>query len=163
MVWHGHPLSSLHAAQLDALRAQHLGFVFQFHYLIKELSVRQNIALAGMIQQQAIAEREEQVDRLLDMTHLTDKQHSMPHHLSGGQQQRVAVARALMGTPRFLLADEPTGNLDQKNGMDLLTLCQHYRQEHGMGMIIATHDPLVYEQMDVVLEVRQGALVEVEK
>lgn len=160
VVWQGRLCGGMTSAQRDQFVAHHLGFIFQFHYLLKELTVKRNIAIAGMIQKMSSEAIDEQVVALLNKIDLTEKAASYPHQLSGGQQQRVAVARALMGTPRFLLADEPTGNLDAVNGTQVIDICLAQCKQNNMGFIVATHDPAVYKRMDVVLEVRDGGLHE---
>lgn len=160
VLWDDHDVTGLSGHDRDAFVARHFGFVFQFHYLLKELTIFQNIEVAGLIQGMPDAMRTESVKQLLAKVGLENLEHRYPHQLSGGQQQRVAVARALMGTPQFLLADEPTGNLDEENEQQVVDLCLSYQKDHNMGMIIATHNPAVYEQMDVVLELHNGTLQE---
>lgn len=157
--WGGATLSRMSQEKREAFMAHHLGFVFQFHYLINELSVLENVLVGSMIRGENQNEARERAKTLLDRVGLHDKIDAQPRTLSGGQQQRVAVARALLGKPAFLLADEPTGNLDQKTGQEIIELCLAYQKEEGMGMVIATHDPQVYKQMDVVLRVQDGVLI----
>ncbi|MGD1997586.1 MAG: ABC transporter ATP-binding protein [Candidatus Dependentiae bacterium] len=157
--WGGTTLSRMSAEKREMFMAHHLGFVFQFHYLINELSVLENVLVSSMIRGEDQAIARERAIVLLDRVGLHDKLHAHPQTLSGGQQQRVAVARALLGKPAFLLADEPTGNLDHTTGLEIVELFQAHQKEAGMGMIIATHDPQVYTKMDVVLRVQDSQLV----
>ena len=135
-----------------------VGFMFQFSYLVRELSVLENCllpaALAGRDRNEAIADAQ----KLLALVGLADKQEGLIHTLSGGQMQRLALARALCNRPAFLLADEPTGSLDagHRDGLiDLLELCQ---KEWGMGIIICTHDPAVYNRLDIQYHLEQGKI-----
>lgn len=135
-----------------------VGLLFQMPYLIKELTVLENVMSKGLIAGTDAAACKEEALALLDKVGLTDKAHEHPPVLSGGQQQRVALARALFGKPAFLLADEPTGNLDSKNGqimIDLLLACQ---QSWGMGILVSTHDHQVARRMEIQLEMSDGLL-----
>lgn len=135
-----------------------LGFVFQFHYLIKELTVLENIILPGLILEKSKKESIQKAEILLNKVGLTEKRDSYPTQLSGGEQQRVSILRAIFNEPSFLLADEPTGDLDAQNAQiitDLLLTCQ---QEWGMGLILSSHDSLVYEKMENILKLENGIL-----
>lgn len=158
VLWAGAVHDKLSERQRDRFVAKKLGFVFQFHYLIKELTVVHNIMLAGQIQ--GIDERASmaQAEQLLCELSLSALAERYPHQLSGGQQQRVALARALMGDPQFVLADEPTGNLDEKHGAQVIDVLCRLQKERGCGLIIATHDAAVCKKMDVVLTIHNGTL-----
>ncbi|MFA5074928.1 MAG: ABC transporter ATP-binding protein [Candidatus Babeliales bacterium] len=136
----------------------HMGFVFQFHYLIKELSVIENIILPGLIKEEYKKDCLKKAEDLLQNVDLKDKMHAYPATLSGGQQQRVSILRAIFNKPSFLLADEPTGNLDEHNARGVINLLLKYKQEFNMGIIICSHDPEVYNKMDVVLRLHEGKL-----
>jgi len=138
-----------------------IGLMFQAPYLIRELTVAENImipgVIAGMPQEQCVLRMHE----LLEHLGLLDKITHKPATLSGGQQQRVALARAIFNKPAFLLADEPTGNLDIQTGkiiVDLLQICQ---DRYGMGIIVSTHDAYVASQMNVVYALADGSLRQV--
>jgi ABC-type lipoprotein export system ATPase subunit len=134
------------------------GFVFQFHYLIKELSVIENIILPGLIVGKTKKESVQKAKILLNKVGLENKIDNYPTQLSGGELQRVSILRAIFNEPDFLLADEPTGDLDAKNAqivVDLLLSCQ---KEFDMGLIICSHDKAVYERMDKVLKLENGIL-----
>ncbi|MBD3272773.1 ATP-binding cassette domain-containing protein [Candidatus Dependentiae bacterium] len=136
----------------------HLGFVFQFHYLIKELTVLQNIILPGLIAGEEKKDCIQKAEKLLKKVGLESKKDSYPTELSGGQLQRVSILRAIFNKPSFLLADEPTGDLDANNAQmitDLLLSCQ---EEWDMGLIICSHDKAVYEQMDKIITLKNGIL-----
>lgn len=147
-------------ADKDQFHNQHLGFVFQFHYLIKELTVLENIMLMGMIKGSSQQECQSRAHELLEAVDLIDKITSYPEQLSGGQQQRVAVARALFNKPAFLLADEPTGNLDAQSAQRLVELLLDAVRSWGMGLVLCSHDQAVYEKMETVLFMHDGVLTQ---
>lgn len=140
-----------------------IGFVFQFHYLIKELTVLENIALMGRIKGFSDADARTRGLELLELVGMSNKASEFPTKLSGGQLQRTAIARALFNRPAFLIADEPTGNLDEENVVNIVNLLLRFQQEWGMGLIICTHDKAVSCKMGTVLQVHQGVLNSVEK
>lgn len=131
-------VSGLNERGLANIRKQHLGFIFQSFNLIDELSVYDNIELPLIYQKVPAAERKTRVDAVLAKVDITHRAEHMPQQLSGGQQQRVAVARALVSEPELILADEPTGNLDSKNGHDVMTLLQKLNVE-GSTIVMVTH------------------------
>lgn len=135
-----------------------LGLLFQMPYLIKELTVLENVMVKGLISDADGCKEEAYM--LLEQVGLADKAHELPSMLSGGQQQRVALARALFGKPSFLLADEPTGNLDAKSGQLIIDLLLSCKNLWGMGIIVNTHDPAVAQRMETVLDLKEGLLVE---
>lgn len=136
----------------------HLGFVFQFHYLIKELSILQNIILPGLIGGQSLKKAIQRAEMLLNKVGLIDKKNSYPSELSGGQLQRVSILRAIFNKPDFLIADEPTGDLDASNAQNIVNLLLDCKDEWNMGLIISTHDKAVYERMDKVVNLKNGIL-----
>ena len=131
-------VSSLNERGLANIRKQHLGFIFQSFNLIDELSVWDNIELPLIYQNVPAAERKSRVAAVLAKVDIAHRGEHMPQQLSGGQQQRVAVARALVSEPELILADEPTGNLDSKNGHDVMTLLQKLNAE-GSTIVMVTH------------------------
>lgn len=150
---------SLRRAKKESFLNSTIGFVFQFHYLIRELSVLENIMFMGIIRGDSRSSCQKRALELLDAIGLMSKKERYPTELSGGEQQRVSLARAVFNRPAFLLADEPTGNLDAANAkrvVDLLALCQ---DEWGMGVVICSHDRLVYESMQQVLSMKDGLLI----
>ena len=136
-----------------------VGLVFQEPYLIKELTVVENVMLKGLIIHQPYDEAYKRAVDLLSFVGLADKATHHPLSLSGGQQQRVAILRALFNRPQFLLADEPTGNLDIDNAASIVDLLEKGR-EWGMGLIISSHDPSVAKRMERQLVLKHGKLVE---
>ena len=136
-----------------------LGLVFQFPYLIKELTIIENVMIKGLIAGFCQRECRQKAQVLLEQVDLLHKIYAFPGQLSGGQQQRVALARALMNQPDFLLADEPTGNLDLHTGKMMVDLILQLQQEWGMGVIISSHDEYVSKKMEKVYELKDGLLL----
>ena len=136
-----------------------MGFVFQFHYLIKELTVLENIMLVGLVKGESNKKCRVRAFDLLQSMGLTGKEDSYPGELSGGEQQRVSIARAIFNKPSFLLADEPTGNLDSDNAKNVVDLILRAKEEWGMGVIICSHDPDVYNRMEFVYTLHDGLLI----
>lgn len=135
-----------------------IGLVFQYPYLIKELTVLENVMIKGLIAHGHTKEVEQQALSLLQNVGLAQKTYSYPGQLSGGQQQRVALARALMNNPKFLLADEPTGNLDPQTAQTILDLIMQAQKEWGMGLIISSHDEYVTKKMEKIYTLKDEKL-----
>lgn len=132
-----------------------IGLVFQNPYLIRELSVLENITLPALIRDSSAQDR---AVALLERVGLIEKKESAPASLSVGQQQRVALCRALINEPAFLLADEPTGALDEKTGRMILDLLLELQEQLGMGLIVSTHDMVLANEMDEIYEIEDGSL-----
>lgn len=135
-----------------------IGLVFQTPHLLRELSVLENIILPGLIAGYTKNDCHQRAEQLLKKVGLFEKKDSKPGELSSGQQQRIAIARALFNEPAFLIADEPTSNLDLETGktiIDLLLSCRQW----GMGIIVSSHDDYVTEKMDAVYRLDQGTLI----
>jgi lipoprotein-releasing system ATP-binding protein len=139
-------------------RNQHVGFVFQFHHLLPEFSAIENVEMPLRIAGHAAGDREAQAMELLDRVGLRGRALHRPGALSGGEQQRVAVARALVRKPSLLLADEPTGNLDEHTAAGLHELLREMHREHGLTSIIATHNATLAAACDRVLRLEGGRL-----
>jgi len=155
----GRPVATLAASERARVRNREIGFIFQSFNLIGDLTVFENVELPLTYRSMASAERKQRVQQVLERVGMAHRMKHYPSQLSGGQQQRVAVARALVGQPSILLADEPTGNLDSKNSeavMDLL------RQLHGEGATICmvTHDPRFASVADRSIHLFDGRIVE---
>ena len=127
---------------IDKLRNKSIGFVFQFHNLIAELTLEENVCLPKMIAKEQIDKN--QINELFDYFDLSDRMKSFPNDLSGGEKQRVAVMRAIINNPSVIIADEPTGNLDQDNALKMTLLFQKLNTEKNLTIIIATHDENVF-------------------
>ncbi len=136
-----------------------LGFVFQFHYLINELTVIENIMLPGLIGGKEHSECKKRAENLLNEFNLLEKQNVYPYELSGGQQQRVSIMRAIFNKPSFILADEPTGNLDAHNAQEVIDFFMRCQKEWGLGLIICSHDSKVFNKMETVYTLCDGKLI----
>ena len=150
----GADITALDEDRLARLRSTTIGFVFQFFHLIPSLSALENILVPLEIAGASRAVNRAQT--LLDEVGLTERGHHYPSQLSGGEQQRVAIARALANDPPILLADEPTGNLDSKNGHHVVELLRNVNRARGTTVVMVTHDAELADQSDVVLSMRDG-------
>ncbi|MAG21288.1 MAG: macrolide ABC transporter ATP-binding protein [Candidatus Marinimicrobia bacterium] len=135
----GNPTSQLNEEQRASLRAKYIGFIFQSFQLIDRLTAFENIALPMVLAEVPPKDRNERVNELLARVGLSERAHHKPGQLSGGQLQRVAIARALVMKPTIILADEPTGNLDQQSGNDIVTLLEDLNAQ-GITLVVVTHD-----------------------
>ncbi len=153
-----HDVTAMPDAALVAFRNRHVGFVFQFHHLLPEFSAVENAEMPLRIARMPVAEARPRATALLTRVGLAERLDHRPGMLSGGEQQRVAVARALVTQPALLLADEPTGDLDENTADQLHQLLRDMHREFGLTAIIATHNPRLAEQCDRVLRVEGGRL-----
>jgi len=135
----GKEISKLKEKILSRLRLEKIGFVLQFYNLVQNLNVRDNILLPSRVKGEPKKELEKRLDEILEITGLTNKRKSLPNELSGGEQQRVAVARAIIGNPTLLLADEATGNLDSKASTDVMNLFKRINEEKKLTILQVTH------------------------
>ncbi len=142
----------------DMLRLTWLATMFQVPYLVKELSVVENVSMRGLIAGLDNATCVARSQELLEAVGLADKASCKPAMLSGGQQQRVALARALFCRPVFVLADEPTGNLDEKASCAIVNVLLHYQRKYGTGIIVCSHDRNLARALDVTYRLEQGLL-----
>ena len=156
----GQYLFKISAKKREIILNQKIGFVFQFHYLIHELTVLENITLPGKIANEKNSSLIARGKELLELVGLSDKASSYPSELSGGEQQRISILRAIFNKPDFLLADEPTGNLDEENAKKITDLLLRFQKEWGMGVIICSHDRTVYEKMESLFELHDGQIKE---
>jgi len=152
----GHDLSQLNDRQLTQWRREQLGFVFQSFGLLPTLSAYENVELMLRIKGVRARERHERSMYCLDLVGLHKWVDHRPYELSGGQQQRVAIARALANQPLLILADEPTGELDSETARDILGLFRDIVYEENITMLMASHDPLVDDYVDTILQLRDG-------
>jgi putative ABC transport system ATP-binding protein len=155
----GQPVSSLNLSDRSRIRNREIGFIFQAFNLIGDLTVYENVELPLTYRGMASAERKEKVQRALERVEMAHRAKHYPAQLSGGQQQRVAVARALVGDPMILLADEPTGNLDSKNGDAVMELLQDIHRS-GATICMVTHDPRYSDHAERTIHLFDGRIVE---
>ncbi len=154
----GEPVSNLTASQRARIRNRHIGFIFQAFNLIGDLNVYENVELPLTYRGMATSERKERVHEALEKVGMSHRVKHYPSQLSGGQQQRVAVARAIAGKPLILLADEPTGNLDSKNGNAVMKLLEELHSE-GATICMVTHDPRYAHMADRAVHLFDGQVV----
>jgi putative ABC transport system ATP-binding protein len=159
----GTDLSTLSDADLVRFRLEHIGFVFQAYNLIPVLTALENTVFILELQGVAAAERNRRGMELLDAVGLADKAHHRPAQLSGGQQQRVAVARALASKPAFVLADEPTANLDSKSASTLLDIMLELNRAEGTLFLFSTHDPRVVDRARRTFHLEDGRVLREER
>ena len=153
-------IGSMKPDALTAFRNRHVGFVFQFHHLLPEFTALENTGMPMRIARRPPDERDARARRLLERVGLTERLTHRPGMLSGGEQQRVAIARALVMEPLLLLADEPTGDLDEQTAETLHDLLREMHRERGLTSIIATHNPRLAAACDRVLRLEGGRLRE---
>ena len=147
--------------EMAVFRNRSIGFVFQFHYLLPEFTALQNTSMPGLISRLPREQAEAQAKEMLEIVGLEHRLDHKPGELSGGEQQRVALARALVLKPRLLLADEPTGNLDEATGEGIHQLLVELNQRLGIAAIVVTHNPRLAERMPRRLRLTEGMVVEV--
>lgn len=145
-------------AALCEFRNRQIGFVFQFHYLLPDFSALENVMFPALVQGIEPAQAKREAVQLLDLVGLTDRLSHRPGKLSGGEQQRVAVARAVILKPKLVLADEPTGSLDLRIGEEVQDLLFRLNEEHGIGLIVATHNRQFAKKIGRCVELREGRL-----
>ena len=158
-VLNGQPVSGLNAAQRAQIRNREIGFIFQAFNLISELTVYENVELPLTYRGMPGDERKQRVHEALERVGMSNRVRHYPGQLSGGQQQRVAVARAIVGRPLILLADEPTGNLDSVNGETVMSLLQELHRE-GATICMVTHDPRYAKHAERTIHLFDGQVVE---
>jgi lipoprotein-releasing system ATP-binding protein len=146
------------AKNLASFRNRSIGFVFQFHNLLPEFTARENVMIPGLIGMKDERAIKEKAMSLLEMLGLRDREDHKPSELSGGEQQRVAVARALINSPDLILADEPSGNLDSKNAIDLHNLFFQLRKDIGQTFVIVTHNEELARMADRKIELKDGKI-----
>ena len=156
----GHEVSALDERGLVRLRRDVISFVFQTFGLVPVLTAAENVGVPLRMRRTPVAEREARVALLLDLVGLGDHARQRPGQMSGGQQQRVAIARALATSPRLLVADEPTGQLDSETGRQVMALLRAVVEAEGMTAIVSTHDPVMMALADRTIRLADGRLLE---
>ena len=144
--------------ELAAFRNKHIGFIFQFHQLLPEFTALENVCIPAMIAREKESEYMPRAEKLLTDLGLADRMNHKPNELSGGEKQRVAAARALMMSPDIILADEPTGSLDEKNKRELSELLLQLRKEYGQTILLVTHDKELAGIADRTIEIVDGII-----
>jgi len=154
----GEDMSTLSDAARGKLRNQSLGFIYQFHHLLPEFTALENVAMPLLLRDGSISDAQEQAKEILSKVGLSNRVLHKPTELSGGERQRVAIARALVTHPKVILADEPTGNLDSKNAMQVQNEMLELNEELDTAIIIVTHDSRIAESMDEIYTLEDGQL-----
>lgn len=152
-------VSNLNNKNLSAFRNQKIGFIFQFHHLLVEFNAIENVCIPAFIAGVPRAEAEKKAKGLLEMLGLGDRTTHKPAELSGGEQQRVAVARALINNPTLIFADEPSGNLDSKNALELHELFIKLRNDFNQTFVIVTHNQELSDMSDRTILMKDGSIV----
>ncbi|GAB3218583.1 ABC transporter ATP-binding protein [Angustibacter peucedani] len=152
----GTDVTALDDDGLSRLRRDTVAYVFQTFGLVPVLTAAENVGVPLRLRRTPVAEREQRVELLLDLVGLREHADQRPGELSGGQQQRVAVARALAGSPRLLVADEPTGQLDAETGLQVMALLRALVEHEGVTVVVATHDPVMMRLADRVVRLADG-------
>jgi lipoprotein-releasing system ATP-binding protein len=153
-------VSSLKGKALSKFRNHNIGFVFQFHHLLPEFSALENVCIPAWIKGDSKSLAEKKAKELLDRMQVSHRLQNKPSQLSGGEQQRVAIARALINSPALVLADEPTGNLDSANSLEVYNIIHQLRKDLNQTFIIVTHNQDLAAKADRVVEMRDGKIVD---
>lgn len=158
VLWRNSPFTDLDTEALAEFRNKNLGFVFQFHHLLPEFTALENVAMPAIIQGLSIDKASVRANELLNRFGIKDRANHRPTQLSGGEQQRVSMARALMNKPDILLADEPTGNLDDRNTEIILDLLFELREYENITILLITHEMNIAKKADHIFELNHGKL-----
>ena len=155
----GISVENMEETKLAEIRGKKIGFVFQQFNLLARTSALENVMLPLTYAGVSGKDRQDRAMKALDRVGLSDRTHHAPNELSGGQQQRVAIARALVNEPAILLADEPTGALDSKTGVEIMELFQSLYKDHGQTVIVVTHDSYVARHTNRIIKLSDGSIV----
>ena len=159
ILFEGQSLTSLSEQELCELRRNKISTIFQFFHLLPTLTARENIEFPMLLNSVSAKERNQKVDELLRAVKIQHRACAFPHELSGGEKQRVAIARALSMQPKLILADEPTGNLDSKNTDSVLELIENLSKQHGIAMLLVTHNEEVTRICDQTITMNDGLIL----
>jgi lipoprotein-releasing system ATP-binding protein len=158
VIVNGVDVFALKDRELAAFRNRHIGFIFQFHQLLPEFTALENVCIPAMIAREKESDYMPRATKLLCDLGLSERLNHKPNELSGGEKQRVAAARALMMAPDIILADEPTGSLDEKNKKELSDLLLKLRKEYGQTILLVTHDKELAAIADRIIEIKDGVI-----
>lgn len=158
VIFQKNDLTGMSANKKAELRNKSLGFIYQFHHLLPDFSALENTAMPLLISGVSAQQAQEQAKDMLNAVGLSHRISHRPSELSGGERQRVAIARALVNKPALVMADEPTGNLDQRNAESVFELLQELNQQYGTAFLVVTHDLKLAQRMNRQLEMRDGKL-----
>tara|TARA_R110000868_G_scaffold390426_1_gene660098 strand:- start:193 stop:885 length:693 start_codon:yes stop_codon:yes gene_type:complete len=160
LVLDGEDLSLKTADELAFIRNQHIGFIFQFHYLLQEFTVLENVMLpAKKLGIKSLQEIEHDAIEKLRLLGIADQAHKLSMRISGGQKQRVAIARALINSPSIIMADEPTGNLDTKNSLNVFSILKELSVEEKLSLLVVTHDLDFAQKTNRIIEMEDGRII----
>lgn len=157
----GQDIYAQSSERLAIFRRRQVGLIYQFHNLIPTLNVEENITLPILMDRRKVNRK--RLDDLLELLGLQERRHHLPNQLSGGQQQRVAIGRALMNAPQVMLADEPTGSLDSRNGKEIVYLLKKSNRLYGQTLLLVTHDENIALQADRIITISDGRVVRDER
>ncbi|RIY38569.1 ABC transporter ATP-binding protein [Psittacicella gerlachiana] len=156
--WQGQDLALMSAKEINQLRNQDLGFIFQFHNLLPDFTALENVMLPAQIGNFDPQVAKQRAHELLNYMGLEARMHHYPDQLSGGERQRVAIARALINNPKLILADEPTGNLDQETSSEVMALITRISQDFATSILLVTHDPDIAQSLPIHWHLDNGRL-----
>ena len=159
ILFEGQSLTSLSEQELCELRRNKISTIFQFFHLLPTLTARENIEFPMLLNSVSAKERNQKVEELLNAVKIQHRACAFPHELSGGEKQRVAIARSLSMRPKLILADEPTGNLDSKNTDSVLELIEKLSKQHGIAMLLVTHNEEVTRICDQTITMNDGLIL----
>lgn len=159
ILFEGQILTNLSEQELCELRRNKISTIFQFFHLLPTLTARENIEFPMLLNSVSARERNQKVDELLNAVKIQHRACAFPHELSGGEKQRVAIARSLSMQPKLILADEPTGNLDSKNTDSVLELIENLSKQHGIAMLLVTHNEEVTRICDQTITMNDGLIL----